>query len=61
MNGYIAFYQGKRVEIHATGLYAAKLEAIKLLNVPKSKQGLLAVVLAETPAGPVTHSTAGIG
>jgi hypothetical protein len=61
MNGYIAFYQGKRLEIHAASLYTAKLEAIKLLKVPKSKQGLLAVELAETPAGPVIHSTAEIG
>lgn len=55
--GYIALYQGKRAEIYADGLYAAKLEAIKILNVPKSKQGLLSVTLAEKDGETVTHST----
>lgn len=47
MNGYIAFYNGKRVELYAASIYAAKLEAIKQLKVPKPKQGLLSVELAE--------------
>jgi hypothetical protein len=44
-DGYIAIFQGKKVEIPASigGLYQAKQEAIKLLKVPKSKQGLLSV------------------
>jgi len=44
--GYIAFYNGKRIEIplEIGGIYNAKLEAIKQLKVPKSKQGLLAIV-----------------
>lgn len=50
-HGYIAFYGGKRIEIHADSLYAAKLKAIEMLKVPKSKQGLLAVELAETDEG----------
>jgi len=43
--GYIAFYNKKRIEIPLSigGIYDAKLEAIRLLNVPKSKQGLLAI------------------
>ena len=43
--GYIAFYNKKRIEIPLTigGIYKAKQEAIKLLKVPKSKQGLLAI------------------
>ena len=43
--GYIAFYNGKRIEIplEIGGIYDAKLEAIKQLKVPKSKQGLLAI------------------
>ena len=49
MRTYQAFFQGKKIEFQADGLYAAKLKAIELLKVPKSKQGLLAVVLADTP------------
>jgi hypothetical protein len=43
--GYIAFYNKKRIEIpfEIGSLYQAKLEAIRLLKVPKSKQGLLAI------------------
>ena len=47
MCGYIAIYSGKQVEIWADSLYAAKLEAIKLLRVPKSKTGLLSVTLCK--------------
>jgi len=45
--GWIAMFNGKQVEIYkdkdAKDLYSAKLFAIKALNVPKSKQGLLSV------------------
>jgi len=44
--GWIAMYNGKKVEIkksEAKDLYAAKLKAIQMLKVPKSKQGLLAI------------------
>lgn len=43
--GYIAFYEKKRIEIplDVGGIYEAKLEAIKLLKVPKSKRGYLAI------------------
>ena len=57
MNGYLAFYNDKEIEIRAEGLYAAKLEAIKQLKVPKSKQGLLAVMLAEKGGEPVVHTS----
>ena len=56
MNGYIAFYNDKEIEIRAESLYAAKLEAIKQLKVQKSKQGLLAVVLAEKSGEQVVHT-----
>ena len=56
MNGYIAFYNDKQIEIRAESLYAAKLEAIKQLKVSKSKQGLLAVVLAEKGGEQVVHT-----
>lgn len=45
--GWIAMFNGKKVEIYldkdAKDLYSAKLFAIKALNVPKSKMGLLSV------------------
>jgi hypothetical protein len=47
--GWIAFYNNKRVEIkktEASDLYDAKQLAIKLMKVPKSKTGLLAIAPA---------------
>ena len=44
--GYIAMYGDKKVEIplnKAKDLYTAKQIAIKMMNVPKSKQGLLSI------------------
>lgn len=46
MAGWIAFYNGKKVEIkksEAKDLYGAKMKAAKMLKVPKSKMGLLAI------------------
>lgn len=54
MNGYICFYSGKRVEIMADTLYAAKLKAIAALKVPKSKQHMVSVTLAEKEGEQVT-------
>lgn len=54
-NGYIAFFGSKRAEIYASSLYAAKQKAIKELKVPKSKQGLLSVTLAEKGGKQVVH------
>ena len=42
--GFIAIYNGKRVEIDADTLFEAKKKAIQELKVPKSKQGLLSVM-----------------
>ena len=44
--GYIAFYEKKRIEIPLSigGIYAAKKEAVKILKIPKSKRGYLAIV-----------------
>jgi len=44
--GYIAMYGDKKLEIplnKAKDLYTAKQIAIKMMNVPKSKQGLLSI------------------
>ena len=42
--GFVAIYNGKKINIEADSLYAAKLKAIQEFKVPKSKQGLLSVV-----------------
>lgn len=49
-DGWIAIYNGKKVEIKndgsVSGIYGAKQKAIEILRVPKSKQGLLAIAPA---------------
>jgi hypothetical protein len=45
--GYIALYQGRRTELPAESLYAAKMQAIEFFKPPKSKQHLVSVHLAE--------------
>lgn len=60
MNKYIAFYNGRQEVIEATSLWNATYDARIKLRIPKSKQGLLAVVLAEKDGQEVTHSTAEI-
>ena len=47
LNGYIAFYEGKQVEVRAKSLYAAKLKALELFKPTKRKAHMLSVVLAE--------------
>jgi hypothetical protein len=42
--GFVAIFNGKKINIEADSLYAAKLKAIQELKVPKSKEGLLSVV-----------------
>ena len=49
---YHVFYNGKKAEIQAENLYAAKVAAISLFKVPKRKQGLVAVVLASRAVAP---------
>ncbi len=45
---YEAFYNNQKKEFEANDLYAAKLKAIDLFNIPKSKEGLLAVELKDS-------------
>lgn len=54
MRKYLAFYQGKKIEIEAASLLAAKQEAVRVLSLPMSKWGLLAVVLADVPVDPAS-------
>lgn len=58
--GYVGFYNQKRVEVYASGMWEAKEKVIQHFKVPKSKQGLVAVMLAERDGAPVVHSTAGV-
>ena len=50
--GWVAIYNGKRVEVPksstVTGIYEAKVTAEKILRVPKSKRGYMAIVPAYT-------------
>lgn len=53
MNGYIAFYKGKKIEVYADSSYKAQQEAAKLFKAKKSYQ--VTVVLAEKAGEQVTH------
>lgn len=55
MNGYIGFYNGDRVEIHADSLYAAKVQAVEHFAPPKSKVHMVHVALAEVNGEAVVH------
>jgi hypothetical protein len=55
MNGYLAFYNGKKIEIIAEDLYSAKQQAIKKLNVNRKKEYMVTVILAEKNGKTVTH------
>jgi hypothetical protein len=59
MNGYVVFYNSKRVEIYAETLYAAKVKAIeefrKTGKIPKSREHMVSVWLAEKDGKPVIH------
>lgn len=58
--GYACFYAGKKISVEAESQYEAVLKARAALKVPKSKWGLLAVVLAEKDGEPVEISTSSI-
>jgi hypothetical protein len=56
MCGYICLYNGKRIEVYADSLYAAKQKAIEVFNPPKSKRHMISVVLAEKDGEPVVSA-----
>ena len=60
LNGYKAFFMGREYSFIANDLWDAKQKAITHFKVPKSKQGLLAVVLVEKDGKPVLQSGAGL-
>ena len=54
-DGYVALFQGKRLELRAKSQWRAVEAAREALKVPKSKYGLLSVVLCEQDGKQVTH------
>ena len=60
MNGYIAFFKGKRLEIRAESLYAAKLKAVETFKPSKKDMGLVSVNLCEIGGKEVEISTSSL-
>lgn len=60
MHIYKAFYNQKEIQIQADSQWDAVQLARKELKVPKSKFGLLSVILVAKDNKPVVHSTASI-
>lgn len=58
MNGYIAFYKGKRLEVHAETQMEARTKAVTHFKAKKAWD--VTVVLAEKNGTQVTHSTSSI-
>jgi hypothetical protein len=55
MNGYIAFYRGKQLEVLADSSYAAQQKAAAMFKARKAYE--VTVVLAERDGHQVVHST----
>lgn len=57
INGYVAIYKGKSVEVRGEGLtlWEAKKQAIQKLQVPRKDQHLVSIMLAEQDGQPVVH------
>jgi hypothetical protein len=53
VNGYIAFYRGRKAEVHADTAYEAQQKAAALFKARKSYE--VTVVLAEKDGAQVTH------
>lgn len=60
LNTYKAFYNRKEIEIKAESQWDAVQLARKEIKVPKSKVGLLSVMLVAIDDKPITHSTASV-
>ena len=54
MNGYIAFYKGRKAEVHADTAYEAQQKAAAMFKARKSYE--VTVVLAEKNGEQVTHT-----
>ena len=61
MNKYIAFYNGRKIEVQAETSYAAQQEAVKQFKPSKSKAHMVHVHICEREDGStVVHSTASL-
>ena len=58
MNGYIAFYKGRKAEVYAQTSYEAQQKAAALFKAKKEYE--VTVVLAEKDSEQVVHSTGGL-
>jgi hypothetical protein len=58
MNGYIAFYRGRQIEVYADSSYDAQQKAAAVFKARKSYE--VTVVLAEKGGQQVVHSTGGL-
>lgn len=56
LNGYVCFYKGKRTEVYAPTLLAARDKAAAFFRAKKAYD--VTAVLAEKGGAPVIHSTA---
>lgn len=60
LNGYLAFFNGKQIEVYAASSYAAQQKAIAHFKPAKSKAHLVTAYLCEKAGEPVVHSTASL-
>jgi hypothetical protein len=51
MYGFVCFYAGRRIEVYATSMYQAKLQAIAQFKAPRSTEHMISVIFAEQPDG----------
>lgn len=58
MNGYIAFFRGKQIEVHAQTSYEAQQKAAQVFKARKAYE--VHVVLAERDGQQVEHSTGAV-
>jgi len=58
MNGYLAFYKGKQIEVHAATSFEAQTKAATIFKARKQYQ--VTVVLCEKSGEQVIHSTASL-
>ena len=54
MNGYIAFYKGKQIEVYAPTSYEAQTKAAAIFKAKKSYE--VTVMLAERDGEQVVHT-----
>lgn len=54
LNGYLAFFYGKKIEVYAKTSYEAQQKAVEAFKAPKSKAYQVVVVLAEKAGQQVT-------